>query len=154
MKVPVLIRVMRFIFVHFLLMVSMVLAGCRSGKEPKVGEVPAKFGGKTPGASKESKKPAQSAKAKAPAKPVTPQDQPVVRVETAGGRVAWVNYSLKFVVLDFTLKQVPELGSRMFLYRSGRKVGEVKITGPVRENNIAADLIAGDAEVGDETRPE
>jgi hypothetical protein len=32
------------------------------------------------------------------------------------------------------------------------KVGEVKVTGPQREDNIVADLAAGEAEVGDEAR--
>jgi hypothetical protein len=40
----------------------------------------------------------------------------------------------------------------MNLYRRGLKVGEVKVTGPAREDNIVADLVAGEAEVGDEAR--
>ena len=38
------------------------------------------------------------------------------------------------------------------LFRSGMKVGEVKITGPQRENNIVADLVTGEAQIGDEVR--
>ena len=41
---------------------------------------------------------------------------------------------------------------RLNLYRRGLKVGEVKVTGPAREDNIVADLVAGEAEVGDEAR--
>jgi hypothetical protein len=32
------------------------------------------------------------------------------------------------------------------------KAGEVKISGPQRDNNIVADLVNGDAQVGDEVR--
>ena len=32
------------------------------------------------------------------------------------------------------------------------KVGEVKITGPERDNNIVADLVTGEAQVGSEVR--
>jgi hypothetical protein len=32
------------------------------------------------------------------------------------------------------------------------KVAEVKVTGPQRDNNIVADLVSGDAQVGDEVR--
>jgi hypothetical protein len=45
---------------------------------------------------------------------------------------------------------VPE--QRLNLYRRGLRVGEVKVTGPQREDNIVADLVAGEAEVGDEVR--
>ena len=31
----------------------------------------------------------------------------------------------------------------LFLYRDGLKVGEVKITGPQRDNDIVADLVTG-----------
>ncbi len=32
------------------------------------------------------------------------------------------------------------------------KVGEVKITGPQQDNNIVADLVTGEAQVGDDVR--
>jgi len=37
----------------------------------------------------------------------------------------------------------------LFLYRGGLKTAEVRVTGPQHENNIVADLISGDAQVGD-----
>jgi len=40
----------------------------------------------------------------------------------------------------------------MNLYRGGLKVGEVKITGPQDDDNIVADLLTGDSEVGDQAR--
>jgi sulfur relay (sulfurtransferase) complex TusBCD TusD component (DsrE family) len=47
---------------------------------------------------------------------------------------------------------MPKMDQSLFLYRDGMKVGEVKITGPQRENNIVADLVTGEAEVGSEVR--
>ena len=38
------------------------------------------------------------------------------------------------------------------LYRRGLKAGEIKITGPQLEDNVVADIVAGDAEAGDEVR--
>jgi hypothetical protein len=40
----------------------------------------------------------------------------------------------------------------MNVYRRGLKVGEVKVTGPQRDDNIVADITAGEAAVGDEVR--
>jgi hypothetical protein len=70
------------------------------------------------------------------------------------GKVASVNPVLRFVVLDFILKKMPVLEQRMGVYRQAQKVGEVKITGPERGGNIVADLLMGEAQVGDEVRPE
>lgn len=70
------------------------------------------------------------------------------------GRVASVNMSLRFVVLDFALKQLPSIDQRLGVYRQGLKVGELKVTGPERGGNIVADLVAGEARVGDEVRPD
>lgn len=58
----------------------------------------------------------------------------------------------RFVVLSFPVGQMPEIGQSFFLYRGGLKVGEVKITGPQRDNDTVADLVTGDAQVGDEVR--
>jgi len=68
------------------------------------------------------------------------------------GKVALVNSVGRFVVLNFPLGKMAAADQRMNLYRRGLKVGEVKVTGPAREENIVADLVAGEAEVGDEAR--
>ena len=67
-------------------------------------------------------------------------------------RVVSYNASGRFVVLSFPPGQMPKLEQSLFLYRGGMKVGEVKITGPQRENNIVADLVTGEASVGSEVR--
>ena len=69
------------------------------------------------------------------------------------GRVTSANEKLRFVVLSFSLEQVPPLGSLMNVYRNGAIVGEVKITGPQRDDNTVADMVVGDARKGDEVRP-
>jgi len=76
---------------------------------------------------------------------VTPEDALV-------GKVALVNSVARFVVLNFPLGRMAAAEQRLNLYRRGLKVGEVKVTGPAREDNIVADLVAGEAEVGDEAR--
>jgi hypothetical protein len=68
------------------------------------------------------------------------------------GRVVQVNTAGRFVVLNFPLGRMPVLEQRMNLYRSGLKVGEVKITGPQDDDNIVADLLTGDSQVGDQAR--
>ena len=70
------------------------------------------------------------------------------------GKVALVNTTARFVVLNFPLKKMAAVEQRLNIYRRGLKVGEVKVTGPRREDNIVADLVAGKAEVGDEARAE
>jgi len=91
--------------------------------------------------------PATSAEPAAPNPPliVTPDAAPV-------GKVALVNVPARHVVLTFPLQKLPPVGQRLALYRHGVAVGQVKVSGPQREDNIVADLIAGEAEVGDEVR--
>ena len=76
---------------------------------------------------------------------VTPENAPV-------GKVAMVNTPARFVVLSFRLGKMATAEQRFNLYRRGLKVGEVRVTGPQREDNTVADLVAGEAEVGDEVR--
>ena len=68
------------------------------------------------------------------------------------GKVVSVNVAVRFVVLEFPLSAMPALGQKMSVYRDGQKIGELKISGPQSENNIVADITAGDAQAGDEVR--
>ena len=103
----------------------LAVAGCTTGKEPKFADVP---GVPTP-------------------------DQPVVKSANAlAGKVASYNAIGRFVVLNFPVTQMPAIGQTLFLFRDGLKVGEVKITGPQRDDNIVADLVKGEAGIGDEAR--
>jgi hypothetical protein len=88
-----------------------------------------------------------------PAPPAAVAPQPIVTPDNSlTARVVSYNASGRFVVLSFPVGQMPRLEQGLFLYRDGMKVGEVKITGPQRENNIVADLVTGEAQVGDEVR--
>ena len=67
-------------------------------------------------------------------------------------RVVSYNATGRFVVLSFPVGRMPAMGQSLFLYRNGLKTGEVKISGPQRDNNIVADVVTGDAQAGDEVR--
>jgi len=69
-------------------------------------------------------------------------------------KVVTYNFVGRFVVLKFPVGQMPVMNQTLFLYRAGLKVGEVKDNGlPLPNYNlIVADLINGDAQVGDEAR--
>ena len=72
----------------------------------------------------------------------------------ASGRVAMVNAEARFVVISFPPGSVPQTDHRLSVFRNGLKVGEVKVTGPQRENDTVADIITGDVQLHDEVREE
>ena len=83
--------------------------------------------------------------------PATPQ--PIITPDMSlAARVVSVNLVGRFVVLGFPPNQLPKVGQAMYLYRAGLKAAEVKITGPQQDNNIVADLVSGEAQVGDTVR--
>ena len=81
-----------------------------------------------------------------------PGSSTVTAVTMLEGKVASVNQNLHFVVLDYSFHSLPPLDRRLSVYRQGQKVGEVKVTGPQRAGNIAADILIGEAKEGDEVR--
>lgn len=68
------------------------------------------------------------------------------------GKVVAYNSSGRFVVLSFPAGPMPGQNQNLFLYRGGLKVGQIKVTGPQSDNNTVADVVNGDAQVGDEVR--
>jgi hypothetical protein len=72
----------------------------------------------------------------------------------ASGRVAMVNAEARFVVISYPPGPMPQTDHRLSVYRNGLKVGEVKVTGPQRENDTVADIISGDVQLHDEVREE
>lgn len=68
------------------------------------------------------------------------------------GKVTTFNTAGRFVVLNFSTGRMPSLDQMLFVYREGLKVGEVRVTGPERDNNTVADLLSGEAAKGDEVR--
>lgn len=78
-----------------------------------------------------------------------PEVTPVTPVQ---GRVVFLNARLRFVIVDFAFHQMPRLEQRLGVYRAGRRVGEVRISGPADGTRVAADVMAGEADVGDLVR--
>lgn len=78
---------------------------------------------------------------------------PIVTPDTAqSGSVLQVNVSARFAVLNFPVGSMPPVGRRLYVYRAGLKVGELKVTGPQRDDNTVADIVNGEAQAGDEIR--
>ncbi len=121
----------------FLLLGALILCGC---------------------AGKKGSAPAGGASAKAGTGPVwasvpaTAETVSVTPATSSAGKVILVNPSIRYVVLNFPVGKMPAVEQRLGIYRSGSKVGEIKVTGPQREANIVADIVAGEAQVGDEAR--
>ena len=87
--------------------------------------------------------------------PATPSAElhPIVTPDTSlTAKVASYNATGRFAVLSFPVGHLPAMDQTLFLYRDGLKVGEVKVTGPQRDNDTVADLITGTAQAGDEVR--
>ena len=83
----------------------------------------------------------------------TAAPEPIVTPDTSlSAKVVRYNSVGRFVVLSFPVGQMAQVGQTFFIYRAGMKVGEAKITGPQRDNDIVADLTTGDAETGDDVR--
>jgi hypothetical protein len=81
-------------------------------------------------------------------------DKVIVTPETALlGKVVRVNNSARFAVINYPVGNLPGIDQRYGVYRQGLKVGEIKITGPQQDDNTVADIVSGEVQIGDETRP-
>jgi hypothetical protein len=88
-------------------------------------------------------------------KPVAASSPAIVTPDSSlEAKVSSVNTVGRFVGVGFAAGQLPRLDQTFFIYRAGLKVAQVKITGPAQDNNIVADLVSGDAQVGDAVRDE
>jgi hypothetical protein len=85
---------------------------------------------------------------------VSEDGQVIIPITSSTGIVATVNDPLRFVVLDYALTGLPKIDQVLYIYRRGQKVARVKVTGPVRGQTVAADIIEGVATKGDEVRAE
>jgi hypothetical protein len=88
----------------------------------------------------------------APAHPPKKQGVIVAPDTAVTGKVTRVHAEGRFVVLTFPVGHLPSVGQGLSVFRRGIKVGEVKVAGPQREENIVADVLTGDCQVGDEVR--
>jgi len=142
-----------------------LLGGCATPKSVEYGEVPGPSQSlavllPAPGAVPapvEKRKPAPLEKQK-PAlaqkrKPApTPTPDIVTPDASLRGKVSRYNEAGRFVVLEFPIAHLPGVGQKLFVYRNGLKIGEVKVTGPQRDDRTVADLTTGEAQAGDEVR--
>jgi hypothetical protein len=119
---------MKLLLMFSLLIAGIIASGCASKSQNKTAVAPAQISTNAP-----------------PVMIVTPAN-------TLTGKVVSYNAIGRFVVLNFSVGQMPAVGQTLFLYRTGLKVAEIKITGPQRDENIVADLVSGEAQVGDEVR--
>jgi len=65
------------------------------------------------------------------------------------GRIKSVNEPGQYAIVDFGLGIIPPLQSDLNVYRDGRVTGVLKLTGPARNNIVAADIVSGEAKAGD-----
>ena len=112
---------------------SFLWAGCGLLNSPDA--VPARSGAGAP------------ARGAAQSRTLTPVIEPI-------GHVVVVRSDLRFVVIDFFLSQTPKVDQHLGIYRDGRKVGDVKVSEQNNVSFVAADIVAGEAKVGDEVRPD
>ncbi len=88
-------------------------------------------------------------------KPGGPVSRDLVRpLDGTTAKLLSVNERLRFVVLDYSLSPMPGFGQRLEVVRDGRKVAELKVTGPARGTTTAADIISGEPRTGDVARVE
>lgn len=82
--------------------------------------------------------------------PATPVLAPAKMVKNAlVGRVVMVNPAARFAILSFPLGQMPAIEQHLGAYRAGVQVGELRASGPQRDDKIVADILAGDCQTGD-----
>lgn len=70
----------------------------------------------------------------------------------APAKIVSVNPELGFVVVDFSARVMPPVGTRLNVYRGDKNIGAVRITEPVRSRLATADIVQGEVRVGDEAR--
>ena len=93
-----------------------------------------------------AKPPAGGASAASPPKELMVADSSLI------GRVVSFNPAARYAILQFPLGLMAANGQQMFVYREGQRVGELKISGPSRDDRTAADLQDGNCQTGDEVR--
>lgn len=85
---------------------------------------------------------------------VPPRYPLITPLDTVFGRVVAVNSQARFVVVDFSFNGLPAADQRLEVFRQGRRVGEVRASIWAKGGRMAADLLDGEARVGDEVRAE
>lgn len=118
---------MRLTIPLFLFAFAVAVSGCKS-KSPGYAEVP------------------PPTKAGVSGKPI------IKSADLLTGKVVSYNAIGRFAILNFPVTHMPAVDQTMFVYREGLRIGEVKVTWQRRDDNVVADLVSGEAKIGDEVR--
>src|SRR5260370_34371845 len=121
------------ILLHFVLLVVIFLAGCARNTAGRTDSGPAGWPGTT-------------------GEVAGKQNQSTTPSILLVGKVDQVNSTAQFVVLNFPLGRFPALEQPLRLYRNGVKVGAVQVSAWQYDDNVVADIVAGESQVGDEAR--
>ncbi len=126
------------------LLIALGLAGCSHKQESTFKPMPGATGTPTPGKAAEP----------GTATPIANTSTNLIVTPGGGlsGKVASYNDAGRFVVLEFPVGHLPTTDQRLFVYRNGLKVGEIKVTTWQKDVYVVADLSNGDARAGDEVR--
>ena len=65
------------------------------------------------------------------------------------GVIVTVNNAVKFVVAKFQYRAVPSVGKVLSVKRNGEKVGQIKVTAPIKPPHATADILDGEIQRGD-----
>ena len=71
------------------------------------------------------------------------------------GRVTSVNLTARHVVVSYPIGvPLPVVDQKLFVYRAGLKVAELKVSKERIDVNLVADITSGECRAGDEVRPD
>lgn len=110
---------------------------------------------KTPPVAAASATPPISAPIADPPPTALPDNSYAISVKAArvmNGRVVNAPPGTGVAVVNFPIGQLPEMNRTLSVYRNGVKVGKLLMTGPQRDDNVAAEIVEGDVRPGDEAR--
>jgi hypothetical protein len=89
-------------------------------------------------------------------KPITPApvaSKTIVTPDASlAAKVVQYNSIGRYVVLSFPAGKLPKAGDNLYIYHNGLKVAEVKTDTWQLNSYVVADLVTGDAQIGDEVR--
>jgi len=123
------------------MMLAVVLGGCSRPNKNRARKVDSAF--------VSTNLPTNSISSKARINKTIPVPPKIRGIAVLHGQVVSTNPALKFAVVAFSGGVLPEKEQRLSIYRSGVKVGEIKMTGPFQSTSGVGDISTGEAAVGD-----
>ncbi|MDB6131431.1 MAG: hypothetical protein JWM04_2538 [Verrucomicrobiales bacterium] len=95
---------------------------------------------------------AKQLEAQAKKKEAKSSKQIITTPQTNAGRISMVNTEGRFAVISFPYTTSAPGSGKVNVYRKNLKVGEIRITGPSKDNNTVGDILSGEVLAGDEVR--